>query len=232
MVERGGYGGCSLMRHILLFVLMAIAAVPADAAVTIDFYAREFGVYFPHGFVILKGHPDSDPRPVDGSYGFTAAAITPGILTGRVKGVVEPVPTKYAAGSERLFSLQLTDQQYYRVATVIQQWTNLPQPSYDLNTRNCVHFVADVARQIGLKVDLQNRFIKKPHAFLMQVRADNPILGNGTQLANGASIGAPRNPVAAVPRAGPVPAAAPPTAPGKLPMTPVEAARRRAAAGN
>lgn len=167
------------MRRLILFVGLLLSVSPAQAAVSIEFWSREFGNYFPHAFILLSGHPDNDPRSVDASYGFTATSVSPAILTGAVKGAVEPVPPTYLKGSSRHFTVVATDAQYARVRAVIDQWQALPQPSYDLHKRNCVQFAAAVARELGLRAEDDRKLVTKPRAFLEKVRQDNPVLGDG-----------------------------------------------------
>ena len=50
------------------------------------------------------------------------------------------------ARSTRQFALTLSDERYRAVMAVVERWRNRPQPSYNLNHRNCVHFVAELAR--------------------------------------------------------------------------------------
>ena len=59
---------------------------------------------------------------------------------------------------------------------VVEQWRDLPQPSYNLNRRNCVHFVGAVAEAVGLRVDYVRNLMKRPRAFLDHVRELNPRL--------------------------------------------------------
>jgi hypothetical protein len=62
---------------------------------------------------------------------------------------------------------------------VVEQWRNRAQPSYNLNRRNCVHFVAELARTAGLRVENAERLMKRPRSFLLHVRSLNPVLSNG-----------------------------------------------------
>ena len=55
----------------------------------------------------------------------------------------------------------------------MQYWRDLPQPSYSLSDANCVYFVADIARALGLKADPKSGLMLKPRAYLVSVRQDN-----------------------------------------------------------
>jgi hypothetical protein len=82
---------------------------------------------------------------VDTSLGFTAHSITPGILWGSVQGEVLVEGERQIARSDRQFALTLSDERYRAVMAVVDRWRNMAQPSYNLNRRNCVHFVAELA---------------------------------------------------------------------------------------
>jgi hypothetical protein len=62
------------------------------------------------------------------------------------------------------------------VVAVIDKWRNAPQPSYRLNGRNCIDFVADVATALGLKAPVIPRLMKKPRSYLDQIARLNASL--------------------------------------------------------
>lgn len=159
------------MRRIpgILFLVLLAWAGPAWAEVTIHFYSREFGASFPHAFVRLTGSVESTGGPIDANFGFTAARISPAILFGPVSGEIISAKPAYIARSDRHFSLKLSDEQYGDVLEVVERWRNLPQPSYRLNNRNCVHFVADVASALGLDAAPDPKLMKKPRSFLRKI---------------------------------------------------------------
>jgi hypothetical protein len=158
----------------LAAALLLAAATPAAAAVTITFYSHELGASFPHAFVTMSGAPDRGGPPINVDYGFTAKTISPAILWGKVSGeVVSDHGAAYIKGSDRHFSLTLTDAEYDQAMATIAKWRNWPQPSYDLGSHNCVHFVADLARSIGLTVDTPPRLMKKPRSYLEHLTAQN-----------------------------------------------------------
>jgi len=157
----------------LLAALALVAPAAAAAAVEITFYAREFGSQFPHGFVTLVGTPDRGGERIDTNYGFTATHVSPAILFGSVRGVVEPVGAGYMRGSEAHFALNLTDEQYDQVAATVARYTALRQPSYSLNRRNCVHFIADVAAALGMSATLPRNLTRKPRSFIELLIREN-----------------------------------------------------------
>jgi hypothetical protein len=153
--------------------VLALASAPAWAAVSITFYSKELGASFPHAFVIFEGTPDRGGRRIDEDYGFTAKAISPAILWGKVAGeVITDHSTGYVRGSDRHFTLTLTDSEYDRAMATVARWRAAKQPSYDLDRHNCVHFVAEIAASVGLAADTK-RFMKKPRSFLEALTATN-----------------------------------------------------------
>ena len=149
----------------LAAALLVLLPLPAQAAVEITFYSREFGTQFPHGFVALEGSLDRGGERIDANYGFTATHVTPAILFGSVRGEVGPVAAGYIRGSEAHFSLVLNDAEYDQVMATVARYRELRQPSYHLNRRNCVHFIADVATALGMRADTPRRLMRRPRSF-------------------------------------------------------------------
>ena len=166
-------------RWCLWLAALLLAGAPSHAAVEIAFYSRELGGNnFPHAFVSLRGTLDATGEAVDISYGFTAKAVTPALLWGSVAGEVVVEGPRQIARSERQFALTLSDAQYHAVMAVVEEWRGRAQPSYNLNRRNCVHFVAEIARTVGLRVENADRLMKRPRSFLLHVRDLNPRLSS------------------------------------------------------
>jgi hypothetical protein len=169
----------SLCRAMLAALLWLAGHFPAAAAVEVAFYSREMsGNHFPHAFVRLSGTLDSTGAPVEATYGFTARSVTPAILLGSVSGEVRSEPARDAARSDRRFALTVTDDQYTALLATVERWRSRRQPSYNLNRRNCVHFVADIARSLGLSTAGAERLMKRPGAFLEHLRRLNANLIN------------------------------------------------------
>lgn len=155
-------------------LLLCLGSMPAWAAVEISFYSREFGgTSFPHAFVTLEGELEESGAPVDESYGFTAKTISPAILFGSVPGEVITEKDSFIARSDRQFSLTLSDEQYWAVREVVDRWRTRDQPSYNLDRRNCVHFVGEIAEAAGLDVEYRKGLMKKPRSFLLAVKDAN-----------------------------------------------------------
>jgi len=157
---------------------LVLTVLPAQAAVTISFYAHQLGskgmwVEFPHAYVTLTGTPDAGGAPVKVNYGFTPPVVGPSILFGRVDGEVVSVDDTYIAKDSPYFSFALTDKQYAAVLAEVDRWRNAPQPSYDLDTHNCVMFVKAVAATVGLATSTDDPFVRDPAAFMTDLKNRN-----------------------------------------------------------
>lgn len=162
------------LLHACLALLLLVGVAPrADAAVTITFWSHEFGNSFPHAFFSLRGTPDAGGAPVDANYGFTAKTISPAILMGTVPGRLDISKPAYIDSSDAQFSVVLTDAQYAAVLALTRDWGEEGDHSYNLNKRNCVHFVQEAARRSGVaNVDFP-ALMKKPRSYLLAVAAAN-----------------------------------------------------------
>ncbi|HEY6917447.1 MAG TPA: hypothetical protein VI381_07380 [Allosphingosinicella sp.] len=158
---------------LLLAALLFILPGEALAAVKVTFHSREFGKTFPHAFVTLKGTVDATGEAVDTAYGFTAKTVSPAILFGSVAGKLQIESQDYVTHSQRHFTVTLPDEGYRAVMAVVEKWRSAPQPSYNLNRANCVHFVGEIAEAAGLAVTFDPKLMKKPRSFLVSVKAAN-----------------------------------------------------------
>jgi hypothetical protein len=161
-----------LLKPLLGVLLWLGMASSAQAAVTITFWSHEFGNDFPHAFFTLRGVPDSGGPPVDINYGYTAKTISPAILFGRVPARIDISKPGYLKGSDAQFSMTLTDAQYREMLSLVAEWAH-PDVDYDLNTRNCVHFVKEAARRLGLAGVEQPKLMKKPRSYVKAVADAN-----------------------------------------------------------
>ena len=163
----------TLLRGLALLLLAMGSVVPAQAAVTITFWSQEFGQNFPQAFFTFSGAPDAGGSAVNESYGFTAKAITPALLMGSVGGMIDRPKPSYIAKSNAHFSVVLTDAQYASIRSLIDEWGEKGDSHYNLNRRNCVHFVAEAARRSGLSVVEDKKLMKKPRSFIQSVEQAN-----------------------------------------------------------
>jgi hypothetical protein len=166
------------VRQLLLTTLFFLAlASGACAEVTLTFYSHHFGTYgssvtFPHAYVRLSGTTAADTKPVKANFGFSAQTLSPSILWEPVEGYVLSMPDDYIAMSQPHFSLAISDEQYRSVLSIVDRWRKYPQPSYSLDTKNCVTFVKEIATALKLPASNDPKFIRSPKEFLedLQVR--------------------------------------------------------------
>ncbi|WP_295561349.1 hypothetical protein [uncultured Sphingomonas sp.] len=167
----------SLLRPLLAAALLLsslFGAAPAWAAVTITFWSHELGNSFPHAFFTLRGVPDAGGAPVDANYGFTAKSVSPKLLMGTVAGRLDISKPFYIAGSDAQFSVVLTDAQYNAVLGLVAAWDEKTGDAhYNLNQRNCVHFVKEAARIAGLTDLDRPKLMKKPRSYLQSIAEAN-----------------------------------------------------------
>lgn len=161
-----------LLRRLIfpILILFAAAAGPAEAAVTMVFWSHEFGNEFPHAFVTLRGVPDAGGPPVDTNVGFTARHLSPKLLFGTVDGRLDVARPGYMRRSDAQFAIVLTDVQYAAVLALARAWSD---SRYNLNSRNCVHFVQEAGRIAGLRGLDHPQLMKKPRSYLKAVAAAN-----------------------------------------------------------
>ncbi len=160
-----------LMRvRFILFLLILCWPAGAAAQVAIHFYSKDLAKSFPHAFVRITA------AGIDTNYGFTAVRVSPAVLMRPVAGRIQSVDPQYVSRSKHHFSLSLSEHQYRSVLQVVEKWRSAPQPSYRLNSSNCVHFVAEVAQVLGLNATPDARLMKKPRSFLEKVTRDNSVL--------------------------------------------------------
>lgn len=172
-----------MLRIGLVVALLLGIAGQAQAAVTATFYSHKFRLVdglrtdFPHGFVVLSGSTD-DGAPVNVHLGFSAKNIFIDVLWQPVDGALddEALTDAYVSDSIKHFSLTLTDAQYRAVMAVEHKWRTWPQPSYEIDTHNCVTFVKELALAAGLSVSDSKKFIHAPADFLEDVASRNAII--------------------------------------------------------
>lgn len=159
----------------LLMILFFLLPFQAHADITLTFYSHDFGTEFPHTFVSAEGVMD-DGTAINENFGFTAKHISPRVLLGSVQGVIEPAPEKYLRTSDPQFRITVSDQVYREILQHKITWQSGYKRSYNLNKRNCVHYIGEVLKLSGLKINANSSNFKKPKSFLREVMSLNPAL--------------------------------------------------------
>ena len=170
-----------LKHFALLFALLWSG--PALAEVQIHFHSFNGSVLwgrYPHTFIVLEGTLDSTGAAVNENYGFTAKTVSPAILSGPVFHAISVEKPKYIKSTNRHFSLSLSDEQYRKVKALAASWEDAPGKFYDLEKRNCIHFVGEIARLLGLKVEYPASMLRRPKKWLNHITSMNPQLGAAT----------------------------------------------------
>lgn len=164
-----------------LFAALALVwSGAAMAQVQIHFHSFDgsvlFGSRYPHAFIVLDGSLE-DGTPVNENYGFSARRVTPAILSGPVEHMVLAESEKNVRSTNRHFSLDITDEEYRKVIALVRSWANAPGKFYDLETRNCIHFVGEIARLLGVRVEYPDNMLRRPKKWLNHLTGLNPQLG-------------------------------------------------------
>lgn len=163
-----------------ILAALALAWSPAALAqVTMSFHSFNGSVLFgryPHTFIVLEGTEEATGRAVNENYGFTAKSVGPAVLSGPVAHAVTTEKPRYVKSTNRHFTVTLTDTQYRQVKQEVARWRDAPGRFYDLDTRNCIHFVGRMAEVAGLTVDYPRDMLRRPKAWLNHVTGLNPQL--------------------------------------------------------
>lgn len=165
----------------LLAAFLLLVAFPASAEVRVTFYSHAWNAggdgMYPHAFIRITGRPDWEAAPIDETYGFTTNQQALVFL--KARGHVEAADAGYVSRSTPQFWIDISDDQYRALRERIDTWNRKPGSDYNLHRRNCIHFAADMAQQLGLSIAATNHL--KPEVFLAETAALN-----GTRVALGA----------------------------------------------
>lgn len=179
-----------LRRALVTGLLLALTAGPALAEVTLTFYAhpgariRGGDLLFPHAYVHASGTLDDTGDAVDWAAGFTARNPGPQLLFSRGAGVVATPEARYVGEGKPYLRLIVADDTYRAVRARADWWHGPEGSTYDLRRRNCISFIADLARVIGLRTAAEPSM--KPGTFLEATAALNPeaaVVGTVTEPA-------------------------------------------------
>lgn len=166
----------------LFFALIALSLWhdPALAAVTVSFHSFNGSVMFgryPHTFVVFEGKLDDTGQAIHENFGFSAKSVGPSVLAGPVEHMIYIEKEKYIRSTNTHFSITVSDATYRRMRQEVTAWRDAPGKYYDLDTRNCIHFVGRIAELGGLKVAYPKEMLRKPKAWLNYISTLNPQLG-------------------------------------------------------
>jgi len=165
----------------ILLVLAALTAwqVPAQARVEVAFHSFNGSLLgrYPHAFVVFEGKLDDTGEVIHSNYGFSAKSVTPAILTGPVAHEIYIEKEKYIRSTNTHFTVTVSDATYRRMMEEVAAWRDAPGKYYDLDKRNCIHFVGAIAALAGLKVDFPDNMTRRPKLWLNHIAALNPQLG-------------------------------------------------------
>ena len=168
------------LRALLAFVALAGWPGFALAAVQVHFHSFSGSMFagrYPHAFVVFDGTLDATGERIYENYGFSARSATPDVLLGPVAHGMFSEKDRYLRTTNRHFSITVSDETYRRMKSEVTAWRDAPGKYYDIDQRNCIHFVGRIAQLGGLAVDYPANMLRKPKAWLNHVAAINPQLG-------------------------------------------------------
>lgn len=155
------------------------ASLPASAQVLLSFHSFNgsmLGGRYPHTFIVMEGTLEADGTPVNENYGYASVRVTPAILAGNVYGTIHIESPKYIQITNRHFTLPISDAQYRAIVEEVRSWHDAGKV-YNLDTRNCIHFVSRIAQIAGLRAEVPHNLTRRPRAWLNLIGRLNPHLG-------------------------------------------------------
>lgn len=164
----------------MLALLMIGWATPALADVRLSFHSFNGSLFvgrYPHAFIVLEGTLDETGEKVDENYGFSAKSAGPSLLNGPAVHEIAVEERDYIVKTNRHFSVRISDAQYRAVVAEMRAWRDAPGKYYDLDSRNCIHFVGKIAKMVGLTVDYPQQMLRRPKKWLNHIALLNPKLG-------------------------------------------------------
>lgn len=180
MIPRALFRTSSRCLAALLLALASLGlATPAQADVAVSFHSFNGSVLwgrYPHTFVMFEGTLD-DGTQVDQNYGFSARNSAQAISSGPAEHMIITETDQTIASTNRHFTVTVSDSQYRRLIATVLAWRDYPGDYYDLDENNCIHFVAALARGVGLEADVPEEYLRRPKAWLNYITRKNPQLG-------------------------------------------------------
>lgn len=166
------------MRAVVLGLLLWLFAGAAAAEIQLSFYAhpgarvRDGYLLFPHAYVHATGMIEATGEVVDWSAGFTAASPGPHLLFVKGPGVVAEPDARYVSEGQGFLTVVLDDAAFQTIRERAEWWNSPEGRTYDLRRRNCITFIADLARLAGLATAREPSM--RPGGFLEATAALNP----------------------------------------------------------
>lgn len=164
----------------LLLAFTLLVSLPAQAHVLLTFHSFNgswVAGRFPHTFVSMEGTLDATGQRIHENYGYTAVHASPAVLSGNVDGTIMIEQEKYLRSTNHHFTVPISDEQYHAIIAEMIRWRDAPGKDYSLDHHNCVHFVAAIARLVGLRADVPQDMVRRPKLWLNYVTRLNPQLG-------------------------------------------------------
>ncbi len=157
-----------------------MAATPAQAEVRVSFQSFNGSVLwgrYPHTFVVFEGRLDDTGTRVHENFGFSAKYTSQAITNGPAEHEIVVEDDDTIPDTNRHFTVTVSDAKYREMRAEVERWRNYPGRYYDLDERNCIHFVAALAEMVGIRADVPQEYLRRPKAWLNYVTRNNPQLG-------------------------------------------------------
>lgn len=154
-----------------LFVTCVLAEVVVDFEGHGGQQIRGGYLYFPHAYVRFTGQVDTTGEIVDEAVGFTAANPGPHLLFFSGSGTLARPDQRYLSEGKRYFRIKISDEVFQSIRSRLNYWRSGPGSTYDLRRRNCITFVAEMARMTGLWTPAESTL--SPNTFLSEMAALN-----------------------------------------------------------
>lgn len=165
--------GSIRLRALLVIACLSLSvpsAPSAHARVALSFHSFNGSVLwgrYPHAFIALDGTLDANGASVHENYGYTAMQVSPALLRHSVRGTLNSEEQKYLKSTNLHIKVTISDETYFRIKDELGAWRDREdERNYDLDRRNCVHFVARIATIAGFPLDVPVSLVRKPRAYL------------------------------------------------------------------
>jgi hypothetical protein len=169
----------TLLRLLIVLSIACALAMPARAEVQVTFHSFNGSLFvgrYPHTFVAFEGALDETGETIRENYGFSAKTAGPNVLLGPAAHGIFTEKEKYLRTTNRHFTITVSDAVYKRMKQEVAAWRDAPGKYYEIDTRNCIHFVGRIAELGGLRVEYPRELVRKPKQWLNHVASLNPQL--------------------------------------------------------